>query len=438
MRLRSKVTLLFSSLFSVLSFVCVSQSDITTERIQITQGATNNFILKSDALGNASWVNPNSLISPTSSFWTLNGTDIHNNNLDNVGIGIITPNQKLEVGGNIRATGTVAALGQTPYSDFWSAGGNAFQLSNGYIGTNGSFKSSWFWNGYRNNAAGWTSLGTNSFVNGVGIELGKDGIFFLASTEGESPIGTAPPVRMIVTDEGDVGVGTTSPGAKLDVNGTVRTGNIVTNSTRIEINDLGTGDRNAIIDFHGSDVEPDFSARMYRLAGEDGDFRMENRGAGNLIFRTSNTNRALMKSDGKLLIGNQSTATPPGYLLYVEDGILTERVKIATIGTADWADYVFEDDYKLRSLEEIHAFVKEHKHLPNIPSAKDVNEHGYELQKMDAKLLEKIEELYLLSIELNEEKKKLEIEKDKIKSQQQLLFARVMELEQRLANLENK
>ena len=117
--------------------------------------------------------------------------------------------------------------------------------------------------------------------------------------------------------------------------------------------------------------------------------------------------------------------------MYVQNGILTERVKIATVDTPDWADYVFEPDYEMRSLEEIKAFVKENKHLPNVPSAKDVNENGYELQIMDSKLLEKIEELYLLTIELNEEKEVLSKENELLKNS-------LIDIERRLDKLENK
>jgi hypothetical protein len=87
----------------------------------------------------------------------------------------------------------------------------------------------------------------------------------------------------------------------------------------------------------------------------------------------------------------------------VEDGILTEKVKVALKSTADWSDYVFAPTYKLRSLSEVAEFVQANKHLPGVPSASDVVEHGIDVAKMDAKLLEKIEELTLYSIELEKE-----------------------------------
>lgn len=107
-------------------------------------------------------------------------------------------------------------------------------------------------------------------------------------------------------------------------------------------------------------------------------------------------------------IGN--VPTPSGYKLYVDDGILTEKVKVATVGTGDWADYVFEEDYDLNSIEEVEQFVKANKHLPNVPSAKQVEENGVEMVEMDATLLRQIEELWLHVIELKKENEALKEE----------------------------
>ena len=110
---------------------------------------------------------------------------------------------------------------------------------------------------------------------------------------------------------------------------------------------------------------------------------------------------------GKVRIGND-VEMPTGYQLFVKEGILTEKVKIALKTTNDWADYVFAEDYKLNSLETVEDFVKENKHLPNIPSAKTVVENGINVAEMDAKLLRQIEELWLHTIEINKEKETLQ------------------------------
>lgn len=100
-------------------------------------------------------------------------------------------------------------------------------------------------------------------------------------------------------------------------------------------------------------------------------------------------------------------STPVGYKLYVSDGILTERVKVALKTSTDWSDKVFDAGYKLRSLNDVNFFIKQHKHLPNVPSAEELVQSGFDLAKMDAVLLEKIEELTLYLIDLKKENERL-------------------------------
>jgi hypothetical protein len=99
----------------------------------------------------------------------------------------------------------------------------------------------------------------------------------------------------------------------------------------------------------------------------------------------------------------------------VKGGMITEKIKVAVAGSVDWADYVFDEDYKIMPLESVEAFVKENKHLPNVPSTKEVMTNGNDLGKTDAKLLEKIEELTLYIIEMNKELKALRKESKELK-----------------------
>ncbi len=113
--------------------------------------------------------------------------------------------------------------------------------------------------------------------------------------------------------------------------------------------------------------------------------------------------------DGYVSIGGiLSTKMPAGYSLAVAKGILTEKVKIATVASAEWKDFVFDEGYKLRSLQEVENFIKDNKHLPEVPSSSEVEQNGYELVKMDATLLQKLEEMTLYVIELQKRIKVLE------------------------------
>ena len=117
---------------------------------------------------------------------------------------------------------------------------------------------------------------------------------------------------------------------------------------------------------------------------------------------------------GAVRIGN--TCTPVGYNLYVEKGILAEKVKVAVNCSSAWADYVFANDYKLQPLSEVEKFIKENKHLPNVPSAETMVTEGLDLGKMQAKQMEKIEELTLYLIEMKKEIEILKIENKALKT----------------------
>ena len=87
------------------------------------------------------------------------------------------------------------------------------------------------------------------------------------------------------------------------------------------------------------------------------------------------------------------------YKLFVRKGIRTERVKV-DVASGVWADYVFETEYKLRPLEEVENYIAKNGHLPDVPSAEEVENDGIDVAQMDALLLQKIEELTLYTIEL--------------------------------------
>jgi acetyltransferase-like isoleucine patch superfamily enzyme len=115
--------------------------------------------------------------------------------------------------------------------------------------------------------------------------------------------------------------------------------------------------------------------------------------------------RMRIYKNGKVAIGSMgmNVATSYGYKLYVEDGILTERVKVALTTTGEWADFVFNKNYHLKPLAEVKTYIQENKHLPEVPSAEDIVKDGIDLAKMDAKLLQKIEELTLYIIDQQKE-----------------------------------
>ncbi|WP_421809747.1 hypothetical protein [Flagellimonas sp.] len=81
------------------------------------------------------------------------------------------------------------------------------------------------------------------------------------------------------------------------------------------------------------------------------------------------------------------------------------------------ADYVFKEGYDLKSLEEVQNYIKEHGHLPNIPSAKEMQENGIQLGEMNMKLLEKVEELTLYLFQIKQDQDSLKKENKELKAE---------------------
>jgi hypothetical protein len=133
----------------------------------------------------------------------------------------------------------------------------------------------------------------------------------------------------------------------------------------------------------------------------------------NIWFNTANST-----TNGKIYLGSSSVYpnTTGNYKLFVEGGIMTEKVKVALRSSANWADYVFANDYKLMPLKEVEKFVIANKHLPGIDSAEHLAKNGIDVAEMQSKQMEKIEELTLYIIDQNKtlEKQNKEIEELKV------------------------
>jgi len=139
----------------------------------------------------------------------------------------------------------------------------------------------------------------------------------------------------------------------------------------------------------------------------------------NLFFRNGQISPLILQDNGNVVIGKATNYTPgsdvsQGYRLCVNGDILCESVVVEQ--DVPNSDYVFESDYNLRDLYEIEEFVKENKHLPEVPSAKEFKENGYKLAEMDDLLLRKVEELTLYLIEQNKKIEALENENENLKN----------------------
>ncbi|MFC0182707.1 Putative binding domain-containing protein, N-terminal [Pseudarcicella hirudinis] len=100
----------------------------------------------------------------------------------------------------------------------------------------------------------------------------------------------------------------------------------------------------------------------------------------------------------------QSLAGISSFNLAVNGKVLANEVRVRT----GWADFVFDKNYTLKNLSQVEQYIKVHKHLPEIPSASEVDEKGISVGEMNAKLLQKIEELTLYIIQQEKDIKALE------------------------------
>ncbi|SUJ02445.1 Uncharacterised protein [Sphingobacterium spiritivorum] len=120
--------------------------------------------------------------------------------------------------------------------------------------------------------------------------------------------------------------------------------------------------------------------------------------------------------------GNVGIGTDvPTEKLSVKGNIRAKEIKVET---ANWPDYVFEEEYKLTPLTEVETFIKANKHLPDVPSAKEIDEEGLSLGEMNKLMMKKIEELTLYLIEKGK--------------QQQILLQSVHTLQEKLDQQANE
>jgi len=206
--------------------------------------------------------------------------------------------------------------------------------------------------------------------------------------------------RMRITVDGKVGIGVTTPLMALHVQGGMLFhtphGSII--SSNDENDGMALWTRNNLASW-GLSIDPS--------------------GTGHILGDINDPHPALSFTYDRVTVANRLVVgdvdAPNGYRLFVQEGILTEKVKVAVRTSNDWSDHVFQPGYRLMPLKDVATFIKEHGHLPGVPSADQMVESGLDVVRTDAMLLEKIEEITLHLIGMEKRVSDLEAENATLK-----------------------
>lgn len=206
-----------------------------------------------------------------------------------------------------------------------------------------------------------------------------------------------------------IGIGTNAPQQKLHV----ESGSILVNGHTnwfpgLTIkNDVGRSVLNlqgtsSSENFHSTQVsliDITSNKRWNILTSQQNDFIIENDNNGTdyqYPFKVefgAPTNSFIIGNSGNVGIGSLSEE----HQFSVAGSIISEEVVVKL--KENWPDYVFSSDYYLPSLNEQEDFIKKNNHLMEIPSEKEISESGINLSEIQIKLLRKIEELTLYTIQ---------------------------------------
>ena len=235
-------------------------------------------------------------------------------------------------------------------------------------------------------------------------------------------------------NSGKVGIGVSNPTEKLEIVGNVKVSNTVKIGSALQIDSLAgngykidslsnksyklvfadeNGNLSAPYNPWASDNPPGYGfvcgegAYPWKLGGNEiTDNYTDYIGTcNNWPFRivTGGIERMRITKTGKVLIGKTSSQSNSDYILDVAGKIRADKVIVNTTG----ADFVFDETYPLMSLSELEKNINENKHLPEIPSAAEMQQNGMSLGETNTLLLKKIEELTLYIIDIQKQNNKL-------------------------------
>lgn len=270
----------------------------------------------------------------------------------NVGIGTTSPNSALQVAGTLSAVDLPSILGSSTPVIYGNIGGAypTFGVSINHVVENSDL-----------NQYGMALLTTDSYLTG--------------RTE-----------KLRITSEGNVGIGTTTPGSKLQVAGTISAINFA--------NTMGSS--SPVIYGSIGGAYPTFGISINHVVEDAGSNHYGMALLTTDSFLTGRTEKMRIAANGNVGIG---TINPDAKLAV--NGTIHSKEVIVDLN--NWPDYVFQPQYNLRTLTEIKRFIAQNQHLPEMPSAAEVEAKGINLGEMNKLLTKKVEELTLYLLDKDNE-----------------------------------
>ncbi len=297
--------------------------------------------------------------------WATSGNNIYNTNSGNVGIGLSNPSYLLDVAKNMTApTIAIRNLG--------GIGGAGFRIYDQISNSDWRLKS--------------TSIGSFKLRD----QLNSLDVIVVENNSAANSI--------FIKQGGFIGMGTTTPTNLLEVAKNIT-------GPQIIIHNLGGGGGAGftMIDDASSSATWKFKA----IIGGGFKIRDHSNTLDVIVIQpNSAANSIFIKTGGNIGIGTNN----PTSKLSVNGKIACKEVEVTLSG---WSDFVFADNYNLRSLNEVEDYIKDNGHLPDVPSEKEILENGVNVGEMNSTLLRRIEELTLYMIEL---KKENELMKEQIET----------------------
>ncbi|MBI4931096.1 MAG: hypothetical protein HY841_10060 [Bacteroidetes bacterium] len=353
-----------------------------------------NFYINSNQ-GPSAFNFKNGYFSPAKTLMTIDGIT------GNAGIGLSTPNntpkEKLQIGNAFAFhDGGTEAIFHNAYFD----GTNDVTLINGYA-----------------NAIRFNSDPSDPISGGK----------MIFQTSGVLPVHTNGQINwidaVVITNDGKVGIGNSSPYKKLTVQGDVSLVNYDANNNYQVLNSFEILGNNAVPTRRGISVDndPNGDVNFYIHS-------FQSPSAFNFKNGNGNTTLMVIGANGQVRIGTQKpTGAHSNAMLSVGGKFVSQEFYVTKL--ADWADYVLEKDHKRKTYEEREKSLRKNKHLDGLKSGNDIITNGLDVPETMKGITMNVEELWLDVIDLHKSNQKLQDENIILKEQLKLFSKRIEKLE---------